>query len=244
MTKPDVFQGSVAVAETARDKASYSGFLAGLFETDVRWDLFTSIGIPQTSPAALDFLERFKIALIPLNPERVDSEGELPEPVLKTLAEIGAFGIKIPRRFGGLELTQSEYQKVATLCASFDASLTVLLSAAQSIGVPEPLRLFGTEEQKAKYLPRLARGEISGFALTERNVGCDISKVETYAVRVIEDGKTVAYRLTGEKFFITNSAKQDGEFLCSMLVVIARIVDRPEELQDPQAAEAIWGLHR
>ena len=57
MTKPDVFQGSAAVAETARDKASYSGFLAGLFETDVRWDLFTSIGIPQTSPAALDFLE-------------------------------------------------------------------------------------------------------------------------------------------------------------------------------------------
>ena len=63
-------------------------------------------------------------------------------------------------------------------------------------------------------------------------MGCDISKVETYAVRVPENGKTVAYRLTGEKFFITNSAKQDGEFLSSMLVVIARIVDRPEELQD------------
>lgn len=235
MKNPDVFQGSEVVAETARDTASYSGFLAGLFESDVRWDLFTSIGIPQTSPAALDFLEQFKIALIPLDPERVDSEGELPEPVLKTLAEIGAFGIKIPRRFGGLELTQSEYQKVATLSASVDASLTVLLSAAQSIGVPEPLRLFGTEEQKAKYLPRLARGEISGFALTERNVGCDISKVETYAVRVIESGRTVGYRLTGEKFFITNSAKQNGKFLCSMLVVIARIVDRPEELQDPQA---------
>src|SRR5262245_2995640 len=235
MTKPDVFQGSELVAETARDKASYSGFLAGLFEADIRWDLFTSIGIPETSQAALDFLERFKLALIPLDPERVDSEGELPEPVLKSLAEIGAFGIKIPRRFGGLELTQSEYQKVATLCASFDASLTVLLSAAQSIGVPEPLRLFGTEEQKARYLPRLARGEISGFALTERNVGCDISKVETYAVRVMENGRTVAYRITGEKFFITNSAKQNGKFLCSMLVVIARIVDRPEELQDPQA---------
>ncbi|MDE3039583.1 MAG: acyl-CoA dehydrogenase family protein [Nitrospirota bacterium] len=235
MKKQDVFQGSEAVAETARDKASYSGFLAGLFETDVRWDLFASIGIPQTSPPALDFLGRFKAALLPLDPERVDSEGELPEPVLKTLAELGAFGIKIPRRFGGLELTQYEYQKVATLCGSFDASLTVLLSAAQSIGIPEPLRLFGTEEQKAKYLPRLAQGEISGFALTERNVGCDISKVETYAVRVTENGKTVAYRLTGEKFFITNSAKQDGEFLSSMLIVIARIVDRPEELQDPKA---------
>ena len=235
MTNPDVFQGSVAVAEAARDKAFYSGFLAGLFETDVRWDFFTSINIPATSPAALDFLEQLKLALIPLDPERVDSEGELPEPILKTLADLGAFGIKIPKRFGGLELTQSEYQKVATLCASVDASLTVLLSAAQSIGVPEPLRLFGTEEQKAKYLPRLARGEISGFALTERNVGCDISKVETYAVRVRENGKTVAYRLTGEKFFITNSAKQDGVFVCSMLVVIARIVDWPEELQNPLA---------
>lgn len=235
MRKPDVFQGSVAVAETARDKAPYTGFLAGLFEADVRWDLFTSIGIPETSPSAVDFLERFKTALIPLDPERVDSEEELPEPVLKTLAELGAFALKIPRCYGGQEFTQYEYQKVATLCGSFDASLTVLLSAAQSIGVPEPLRLFGTEEQKAKYLPRLARGEISGFALTERNVGCDISKVETYAVRVTENGKTVAYRLTGEKFFITNSAKQDGEFLSSMLVVIARIVDRPEELQDPQA---------
>lgn len=235
MKKHDVFQGSVAVAETARDKASYTGFLAGLFESDIRWDLFTSIGIPETSPSALGFLERFKAALLPLDPERVDSEGELPEPVLKALTELGALGIKIPRCFGGQEFTQYEYQKVATLCGSFDASLTVLLSAAQSIGVPEPLRLFGTEEQKAKYLPRLAQGEISGFALTERNVGCDISKVETYAVRVTENGKTIAYRLTGEKFFITNSAKQDGEFLSSMLVVIARIVDRPEELQDPQA---------
>ena len=235
MGKTDVFQGSVAIAEAARDKASYTGFLAGLFETDVPWDLLTSIGIPQTSPSALGFLERLKATLLPLDPERVDSEGELPEPVLKALAELGALGVKIPRRFGGQEFTQSEYQKVATLCGSFDASLTVLLSAAQSIGVPEPLRLFGTEAQKAKYLPRLARGEISGFALTERNVGCDISKVETYAIRVIQDGKTVAYRLTGEKFFITNSAKQDGEFLSSMLVVIARIVDRPEELQDPQA---------
>ncbi|MEK7350098.1 MAG: hypothetical protein AAB177_04445, partial [Nitrospirota bacterium] len=98
MTNQNVFQGPEVVAETARDKASYSGFLAGLFESNVRWDFFTSIGIPETSPAALDFLERFKLALIPLDPERVDCEGELPEPILKTLAEIGAFGIKIPKR--------------------------------------------------------------------------------------------------------------------------------------------------
>jgi hypothetical protein len=235
MAKPQLFQGAEAVAETARDKTAYAGFLAGLFEAEVRWDLLTSISIPPISPPALDFFERFKSILLSVDSERVDREEELPEPLLKSLADLGAFGIKIPKRFGGQEFTQYEYQRLATLCGSVDAALTVLLSAAQSIGVPEPLRLFGTEEQQAKYLPRLARGEISGFALTERQVGCDISKVETYAVRVTEHGETVGYRLTGKKFFITNSAKQDGEFLSSMLVVIARIVDRPEEVQDPQA---------
>lgn len=235
MAKPQLFQGAEAVAETARDKTSYTGFLAGLFEAEVRWDLLTSIRIPPTSQPAREFFERFKTILLSVDSERVDREEELPEPLLKSLTELGAFGIKIPKRFGGQEFTQSEYQRLATLCGSVDASLTVLLSAAQSIGVPEPLRLFGTEEQQAKYLPRLARGEISGFALTERQVGCDISKVETYAVRIREHGKIAGYRLTGKKFFITNSAKRDGEFLSSMLVVIARIVDRPEEAQDPQA---------
>ncbi len=235
MAKAEIFQGSVAVAEAARDLTRYSGFLAGLFEADVRWGLLTSVTTSPLGQEAAAFLSRFRSAMATLDADRVDREGDLPEPVLKTLADLGALGIKIPKRYGGLELTQQEYQQVAVLCGSLDASLTVLVSAAQSIGVPEPLRLFGTEEQKAKYLPRLAAGEISGFALTERQVGCDISKVETYATRVKDQGKTVAYRLTGEKFFITNSAKRDGEFLASMLVVIARIVDHPDELRDPQA---------
>jgi alkylation response protein AidB-like acyl-CoA dehydrogenase len=230
-----LFQGSEAVAEAARDKAAYAGFIAGLFEADVRWNLLTNVRIPEVSPKASNFLEELKPILFSLDPDRVDHEGELPESVLKSLAQIGALGIKIPQSYGGKEFSQYEYQKVATLCGSVDASLTVLLSAAQSIGVPEPLRLFGTPEQKLKYLPRLASGEISGFALTERHVGCDISKVETYAVRVRAQDRTVGYRITGEKFFITNSAKRDGEFLASMLVVIARIVDRPEELRDSQA---------
>ena len=108
MANAELFQGSVAIAEASRDQASYTGFLAGLFGTDVRWDLFSSIGIPETSPSALGFLDQFKAALLPLDPERVDSEGELPEPVLKALAQLGALGVKIPRRYGGQEFTQSE----------------------------------------------------------------------------------------------------------------------------------------
>lgn len=237
MAKPDVFIGSEAVAEASRDKTAYSGFLAGLFEAQARWDLLISVRIPPVRYHAQNFLERFKAALAGWDADRVDREGEFPEQFFKTLADLHAWGLKIPRCFGGQELTQYEYQQVATLCGSLDASLTVLLSAAQSIGLPEPLRLFGTDEQKTTYLPRLAQGEISGFALTEKNVGCDISKVQTYAVRVKENGRTIAYRLSGEKFFITNSAKQDGIFLASLLLVIARIVDHPNELQDPHASK-------
>ena len=74
MGKTDVFQGSVAIAEAARDKVSYTGFLAGLFGSEVRWDLFTSTGIPETSSNASGFLDQLKAALLPLDPERVDSE--------------------------------------------------------------------------------------------------------------------------------------------------------------------------
>src|SRR5260370_12128368 len=86
---------------------------------------------------------------------------------------IGAFGVKIPTQYGGLGLSQVNYGRAAMLLGSWDANLTALVSAHQSIGVPQPLLLFGTEEQKKKYLPRVARHEISAFALTEWNAVSD-----------------------------------------------------------------------
>jgi alkylation response protein AidB-like acyl-CoA dehydrogenase len=81
--------------------------------------------------------------------------------------------MKIPKEYGGLGFTQIEYQKVMELLGSYDGNLSALLSAHQSIGVPQPLKLFGTDELKKKYLPRCAAGEISAFALTEAQVGSD-----------------------------------------------------------------------
>ena len=81
--------------------------------------------------------------------------------------------MKIPKEYGGLGFTQREYGEVMKLITSRDGNLIALLSAHQSIGVPQPLKLFGTKEQKKKYLPRLARGAISAFALTEPDVGSD-----------------------------------------------------------------------
>ena len=99
--------------------------------------------------------------------------GEYPTQVIDGLRELGAFGMKIPKEYGGLGLNQLEYSRAIEICGRYDGNIVALLSAHQSIGVPQPLKLFGTEEQKKRYLPRCAAGAISAFALTETEVGCD-----------------------------------------------------------------------
>ena len=233
--KPSFFQGSLAVAEASRDRIPYSGFLAGLFEGVVRRDLFRSQTVPQAGEAAKDFLGHLRLLLIEkVNPEIIDREGGLGEEVLTALKDIGAFGLKIPTIYGGLGLTQSDYHRVATLLGSHDAATTVLISGHNSIGVAEPVKLIGNLEQQQRLLPRLARGDISGFALTEKGAGCDIWDLRTYAVPVREHGALVGYRLTGEKLYTTNAPRRNNEFLASLLVVIAQIVQEPREIARPK----------
>src|SRR5438045_3764093 len=105
--------------------------------------------------------------------DEIDRTGEIPPENFRGLAEIGAFGIKVPKKYGGLGLSQSNYGRAAVLLGSWDGNVAALVSAHQSIGVAQPLLLFGTEEQKQKYLPRVAGGEISAFALTETHAGSD-----------------------------------------------------------------------
>jgi alkylation response protein AidB-like acyl-CoA dehydrogenase len=156
-------------------------------------------------------LERFLSEQV--DPAEIDASGEYPEAVLSGLSELGAFGMKIPERYGGLGFSQREYERVMGLLGSYDANLTALLSAHQSIGVPQPLLLFGTEAQRAAYLPRCARGAISGFALTEPTVGSDPARIETTATPT-DDGR--AFTLDGEKLWCTNGT------LAELLVVMAR----------------------
>ena len=232
MAKNDsMFKGSLAAAEAARDKRVYSGFLSGLFEGHVRRHLYTQASLPSRSAAAGEFLDTLRHLLIEkVDPETIDREGVIGDEVFTALKEIGAFGIKIPRRFGGLELSQSEYHEAATLLGSHDAATTVLLSAHNSIGVAEPVKLVGNPEQQQRWLPRLAKGDISGFALTEKDAGCDIWELKTYAVPVREDGVLVGYRLTGEKLYTTNAPRGNRAFLASLLVVIAQIVEAPHDI--------------
>lgn len=148
--------------------------------------------------------------------DRIDAEGEIPDKLIERLARLGAFGIKIPKDYGGLGLSQTNYCRAAQLLGSVDGNLTALLSAHQSIGVPQPVKFFGTEEQKHKYLPRVARGEISAFALTETGVGSDPAKMTTRAEPTPDGGHFV---INGEKLWCTNSVK------AGVIVVMARTPD-------------------
>ncbi|NGZ58964.1 MAG: DNA polymerase II [Nitrospira sp. LK265] len=236
VNKHPFFQGSLAVAEASRDRTPYSGFLAGLFEGVVRRELLRTQAIPPVRDRAKEFLEQLRLLLIEkVDAEDIDREGEVGEDVLTALKDIGAFGLKIPTIYGGLGFTQSEYHRVATLLGSHDPATTVLISAHNSIGVAEPVKLIGNREQQQRFLPRLARGDISGFALTEKGAGCDIWDLQTYAIPMQKQGTLTGYRLTGEKLYTTNAPRQDNEFLASLLVVIAQIVNDPVEVTRPKS---------
>jgi alkylation response protein AidB-like acyl-CoA dehydrogenase len=146
-----------------------------------------------------------------VDPVAIDESGEYPAEVVDGLRRLGAFGIKIPKEYGGLGFSVSEYTTVMQMVGSYDSNIGALLSAHQSIGVPQPLKLFGTPAQKRKYLPRCAAGAISAFALTEPHVGSDPASLSTTAVR---DGDT--FLLNGEKLWCTNGT------LAELLVVMAR----------------------
>jgi hypothetical protein len=148
-----------------------------------------------------------------VDPEANDREGHLPDGVIQGLVELGAFSMKIPKEYGGLGFSQLNYNRAVAMIASRCASTAVWVSAHQSIGVPQPLKLFGTSEQKKKWLPKLAAGAISGFALTEPEVGSDPAKMSTTAV-LSDDGRE--WILNGEKLWCTNGLAAD------LLIVMAR----------------------
>jgi alkylation response protein AidB-like acyl-CoA dehydrogenase len=146
----------------------------------------------------------------------IDRTGEIPESYVQELREMGAFGIKIPTEYGGVGLSYASYTRAIAMVTSKDGSLAALLSAHQSIGLPQPLKLFGTPEQKQRYFPRLAKGAISAFALTEVDAGSDPANLRTSATPS-EDGKS--WTLNGEKLWCTNGTRAE------LLVVMARTPD-------------------
>ncbi|MDG4832691.1 acyl-CoA dehydrogenase family protein [Solwaraspora sp. WMMD1047] len=170
---------------------------------------------PEQTARAEEFLAKLgEYVRSEVDGARIEREASIPDEVFQGLGRLGAFGMKIDQEYGGLELSNLHYCRALMLAGSVNPSIGALLSAHQSIGVPQPLKMFGTEEQKRKFLPRLAAGEVSAFLLTEPDVGSDPARLATTA-EPTEDG--TGYRLNGVKLWATNGT------VASLLVVMARV---------------------
>lgn len=172
---------------------------------------------PETPKSAgfLAWYDALKAYLETVDCAAIDRDGQIPDDVLGKLRELGAFGMKIKKEYGGLGFSLHEYATAMELISYYDGNLLALLSAHQSIGVPNPVQTFGTEAQKQAFLPRCAKGAISAFALTEPDVGSDPARLATTAERD-ENGD---YIIHGTKLWITNGTAAE------LFVVMARHPD-------------------
>jgi alkylation response protein AidB-like acyl-CoA dehydrogenase len=204
------------VAEAAREQHwRKPSFAKELFLGRFRLDLVHPH--PTPDPESVERGEAFLARLrefceTRVDGRRIDREDHVPDDVIAGLKELGALGMKISPEYGGLGLTQVYYNKALALAGSASPAIGALLSAHQSIGVPQPLAMFGTPEQKRAYLPRCARTDVSAFLLTEPDVGSDPARLATTAVPDGDD-----YVLDGVKLWTTNGVVAD------LLVVMARV---------------------
>ena len=221
---------ALELAEASRDPLDERGsFASNLFIG--RYDFNRIYPWPEQSAEDREAGKEFLASLEKYLRENVDADeidrtGEIPQKNIDELFAMGAFGVKIPKQYEGLGLSQVNYGRAAQLLGSWDANLTALVSAHQSIGVPQPLLLFGTDEQKKKYLPRVARKEISAFALTEWNAGSDPANMSLKA-EPTEDGS--AFIMNGEKLWCTNLIK--AGVLVVMAVTPPKMVNGRERKQ-------------
>ena len=145
---------------------------------------------------------------------RIERDAEIPDEYVKAMTDLGVFGMKIPREYGGLGLSTYYYARALMLLGSVHPCIGALVSAHQSIGVPEPVKMFGNEQQKREFLPRCAAGAISAFLLTEPDVGSDPARLGCTATPT-EDG--TGYLLDGVKLWTTNGV------VAELLVVMAKV---------------------
>ncbi|MBO0768006.1 MAG: acyl-CoA dehydrogenase family protein [Solirubrobacterales bacterium] len=200
---------------------------------------------PKLDQAAVDkgeaFLKTLNEFLVnEVDPLQIERDAKIPENVIEGLKRIGALGMKVPEEYGGLGLSQVYYNKALATAGVWHAAISTLLSAHQSIGLAEPLRLAGSEEQKREWLPKVAKDHISAFLLTEPDVGSDPARLATTATPV-EGG----YKLNGKKLWATNGAIAD------VVIVMAKVPKGIEGHRGgisafilPYQTEGVTVLHR
>ncbi|WBB51609.1 acyl-CoA dehydrogenase family protein [Verrucosispora sp. WMMA2044] len=214
MSEKEARQVAEAARQTTWDRPSFG---KELFLGRLRLDLIDPWPRPDPDEQARgeEFLGRLRdYVAAEVDGAAIERDARIPDEVFQGLARLGAFGMKIGREYGGLGLSNLHYCRALMLAGSVSPAIGALLSAHQSIGVPQPLKMFGSEEQKRRFLPRLAAGEVSAFLLTEPDVGSDPARLATTA-EPTPDG--AGYRINGVKLWATNGT------VATQLVVMARV---------------------
>jgi len=222
------------VVEAAREADwKLPSFGKQLFLGDFRLDLIHPQ--PRLEPEAIErgehFLADLKAVLAAeADPLEIEREAKIPDRVVDALKRIGALGMKVPPEYGGLGLSQLYYSKALAIAGVYHSSICTLLSAHQSIGVAEPLRMFGSEEQRREWLPLVAKDHISAFLLTEPGVGSDPARMASTAIPAgpelgatpVDDELLATpvdggYVINGRKLWATNGTIAD------IVVVMAKV---------------------
>ena len=210
-----LFKGLERIEE-ARERMAGASFMAGLYDGRPDFTLLFPTEEPPEERAAgeayCDTIQSFLIAHV--DPDEIERTAKIPDYVLKGLFQLGTFGMKIPKEYGGLGFSYRNFGRVLTLIASWSNILALTIAIPQSIGIAMPLLLFGNEGQKKHYLPRVAREEMSAFALTEPMTGSDAAHIQTEAVL---DPTGEAFIVNGEKLWCTNGP------IARFVTLIARV---------------------
>ena len=223
----ELFKGLERIEE-ARERLTGASFMAGLFVGQPDFALLLPPPEPPDERTAGEAFCRKVEAFLKshVDPEEIERTAKIPEAVLKGLFELGAFGMKIPKEYGGLGFSFPNYGRVLTLIASWSNTLSLTVAVPQSIGIAMPILLFGNEAQKRAYLPRVAREAISAFALTEPITGSDAANIQTEALL---DRSGAHFLVNGEKLWCTNGP------IARYITLIARVPAR-KVLQDGKPA--------
>ncbi|MET0516775.1 MAG: acyl-CoA dehydrogenase family protein [Nitrospiraceae bacterium] len=216
-----LFKGLERIEE-ARERLTGASFMAGLYDGRPDFDLlFPPSESAEEKDAGDAFCRQVEAFLFrEVDPEEIERAAKIPERVIQGLFRLGAFGMKIPKQYGGLGFSYKNYGRVLTLIASWSNILALTVAVPQSIGIGMPILLFGNEDQKKKYLPLVAREAMSAFALTEPLTGSDAANVRTEAVL---DAAGSHFLVNGEKLWCTNGP------IARYVTLIARVPARRVE---------------
>lgn len=227
----NLFKGFERIEE-ARERFTGRSFMVALFAGKPDFSLLLA---PEEAAEDRAAWEEFRPGLeafltTHVDPDEIERTARIPDSVLQGLFALGAFGMKIPRHYGGLGFSYTNYGRALVLMASWSNALALTVAVPQSIGIAMPILMFGNEEQKRKYLPIVAREAISAFALTEPMTGSDAANIATEAIL---NSAGTAFVVNGEKLWCTNGP------IARYITLIARVPAKRTQQDEQSTWEAV-----